>query len=487
MFEDTSALRIGAAYIRVSSDDQLEYSPDSQLKVIRDYAKRDGYLIPDDLVFQDDGISGKSADKRPAFRLMIATAKESAHPFESIFVWKYSRFARNQEEAIMYKNLLKKQGVEVKSISEPSSDSPFASLIERIIEWMDEYYLINLAGEVRRGMKEKATRGEALGRAPYGYKVENKMYVPDENADTVRYIFSRYAAGVGYRALAQELIDMGVKTAKGRDPSVSMVEYTLHNPAYIGKIRWSEDGRLSHRHPDSEIDHENVVYVDGKHEPLIDMATWEIVQEKLKGRYTETKYRRRNGHMFMLKGIIRCGTCGSTLVPHDIKTGTILQCCGYARGICHVSHSIKLSKANELVLDTLRETCTADSYIFSPTAVSSPAVDRDWDKLIAAEELKMERAQEAYLAGVFDVDELRRIKSGIQETIDRLEQKRDKKETQSNEPVDLSAYHQKVLSVINIVTSPNVDEQAKNEALRSILDKIMFNRPENTFDFFFVP
>ena len=158
--------RIGAAYIRVSSDDQLEYSPDSQLKLIREYAKRDGYLIPEEFVYQDDGISGRSADKRPAFRLMIATAKDDARAFDCIFVWKYSRFARNQEEAIMYKNILKKKGVAVKSISEPASDSPFSSLIERIIEWMDEYYLINLSEEVRRGMKEKAARGEALGKPP---------------------------------------------------------------------------------------------------------------------------------------------------------------------------------------------------------------------------------------------------------------------------------------------------------------------------------
>ena len=65
------SMKIGAAYIRVSSDDQLEYSPDSQLKVIRDFAKREDYLIPDDLVFQDDGISGRSADRRPVFRMMI--------------------------------------------------------------------------------------------------------------------------------------------------------------------------------------------------------------------------------------------------------------------------------------------------------------------------------------------------------------------------------------------------------------------------------
>ena len=61
-----------------------------------------------------------------------------------------------QEESIVYKSLLKKSNVDVISISEPLIDGPFGTLIERIIEWMDEYYSIRLSGEVLRGMKEKA-------------------------------------------------------------------------------------------------------------------------------------------------------------------------------------------------------------------------------------------------------------------------------------------------------------------------------------------
>ena len=485
MSESANGLRIGAAYIRVSSDDQLEYSPDSQLKVIRDYAKREGYLIPDDLVFQDDGISGKSADRRPAFRLMIATAKEDSHAFDSIFVWKYSRFARNQEEAIMYKNLLKKNGVDVRSISEPSSDSPFASLIERIIEWMDEYYLINLSGEVRRGMKEKATRGEALGRAPFGYKVENKMYVPDENADIVRYIFHRYASGIGYMALTHELVEQGVKTAKGRVPSCAMVEYILHNPAYIGKIRWSEDGRLHHRHPVSEIDTESVVYVDGKHEALIDIDTWNIVQAKLQDRHTETKYRRRGGHIYMLKGVIRCGSCGATLIPIGHKSGLSLQCCNYGRGTCRVSHSIKMEKINEMVLQALEEIAKTNSFVFSPSTQPKPTINRDWDKLIAAEETKLARAKSAYLEGAFDVTEFKAAKESIEANIAKLKQASGSAGTDDTSKVDLSAYHDKVMKVLSVIKSLDVDEQTKNEAMKSILDKIVFNKPDNSLDFFF--
>ena len=99
-------LRIGAAYIRVSDERQDEYSPDSQLKKIREYAAKEGYMIPDEYVFYDDGISGKSTKRRDDFNRMIAIAKEKTHPFDRIYVWKFSRFARNQEEAIVYKSLL---------------------------------------------------------------------------------------------------------------------------------------------------------------------------------------------------------------------------------------------------------------------------------------------------------------------------------------------------------------------------------------------
>ncbi len=50
-----SSLKICAAYIRVSTHDQEEYSPDSQLKLIRDYAGRNGYALPEEFIFQEIG------------------------------------------------------------------------------------------------------------------------------------------------------------------------------------------------------------------------------------------------------------------------------------------------------------------------------------------------------------------------------------------------------------------------------------------------
>ena len=106
-------MKNGALYIRVSTHMQDELSPDAQKRLLLDYAKANEIIVSEEYIFEEKGISGKKADKRPQFQQMIALAKTKPTPFDIILVWKFSRFARNQEESIVYKSLLKKQGVDV--------------------------------------------------------------------------------------------------------------------------------------------------------------------------------------------------------------------------------------------------------------------------------------------------------------------------------------------------------------------------------------
>mgnify|MGYP001134041314 FL=1 len=94
--------KTAAAYIRVSTDRQEELSPDAQKRELKNYAQKHGILITE--FYQDNGISGRTAEKRPAFQEMISLAKSPEHPYDLILVWKFSRFARNQEESIVYKS-----------------------------------------------------------------------------------------------------------------------------------------------------------------------------------------------------------------------------------------------------------------------------------------------------------------------------------------------------------------------------------------------
>ncbi len=178
---------------------------------------------------------------------MVGLAKGSRSPGRSDpGMGSSSRFAPEPGRIrIVYKSLLKKQhNVEVLSISEPLSDNPFGSLIERIIEWMDEYYSIRLSGEVFRGMKENATRGAYQARPPLGYKVvehgKPPMIVPEE-AEIIRMIFNWYAnEGIGFFDIARRLNNLGLKTSQGKPFERRSIEYIIQNPSYCGMIRGTE-------------------------------------------------------------------------------------------------------------------------------------------------------------------------------------------------------------------------------------------------------
>ena len=215
MATDIANMKVACAYIRVSTDKQEELSPDAQKRLLIDYAKKHNMSLLAENIYIDNGISGKKADKRPEFMKMISLAKSKEHPFDIILVWKFSRFARNQEESIVYKSLLKKNNVEVVSISEPLIDGPFGSLIERIIEWMDEYYSIRLSGEVLRGMTEKALRGGYQSSLPLGYRMNKDTGIPyiyEPEAIIVRKIYKEYVAGHSYLVIARELYALGYNT-----------------------------------------------------------------------------------------------------------------------------------------------------------------------------------------------------------------------------------------------------------------------------------
>ena len=478
-------MRTAAAYLRVSTEKQDEYSLDSQLKLIRDYAAKNDFLVPDEFVFIDDGISGRSAKKRPAFLRLIGLAKEKDHPFEAILVWKYSRFARNQEESVVYKAALARAGVEVISVSEPLIEGPFGSLIERILEWMDEFYSIRLSGEVKRGMEEKISRGEAAYSAPFGYKVENKRFVPDPaQAETVRGVFRDYLAGVGMLPLTRKLTAEGLLTKFGKPPDNRFVKYMLRNPVYIGKLRWSHDGKGGYER--LTVTNDAAYLSDGLHEPIIDLKTWEAVQAKLDANARGRLPYSRNDQPveFMLKGLVRCSNCNSTLCYGGGPT-PFMQCHKYTHGRCKISHAISVAKANRLIIDYLRTCAETMQFPVAPHTVPKPS-GPDYDRLISTERVKLRRVQEAYENGVDSLEEYARKKQRLLDGIKDLERQAAASRSQAQQDaLDPLSFREKVLHVLDVIQSPDVSEAAKNEALRSIISYIVYNKPAQRLEVFF--
>lgn len=449
---------------------------DSQLKAIREYTKRDGLILPEEYIFIDEGISGRNAEKRPAFMQMIGIAKSKPKPFESILVWKFSRFARNREDSIVYKSMLRKQcNIDVLSISEQLGEDKTSILIEALLEAMDEYYSINLAEEVRRGMTEKANRGEVVSAPPFGYDVENNIFVPNaETVPIVQMIFTDFLNGLGIREIAIKLNDLGILTKYGNRWENRTVEYVLRNVVYTGKLTWTPNKKKGRNY-----DNPDTIISTGKHEPIIDSVIFDKVQEKIdenKKRYP--KYARTAPSEYMLKGFVRCSNCGATLT--QACRGKGLQCHNYAKGKCEVSHYISLNIINGLVIDNIKNDIEKNEFniVIAQNKVSSD--NGITQKLIDKENLKLQRIKQAYEAGIDTIEEYKESKLKVLSKISELEKKLVAKELTKEEiNKKLSG---KIKKSFSILLDDTASQTVKNSVLRKFIREIIYNRKSDTVE-----
>lgn len=473
--EKDNSLKIGAAYIRVSTEEQTEYSPDAQLVEIRKWAARNHYLVPDDLVFIDGGISGRQTAHRDEFKRMISMAKTSPRPFDGILLWKFSRFARNREDSVVYKSMLRqKYGIDVISVSEPIAEGKMGIISEAIIEAMDEFYSLNLSEEVRRGMSEKARRGGLQSTPAFGYCVQDNMLVPvPEEAEIVRQIFSRFLSGEGYLAIAKWLNSMGVKTHRGNPFEHRTVEYILRNPVYIGKLRWTPSHRV-HR----DFNDPDTILSDSRHVPLIDQDTWERAQQK--ALETKAKWKRHERPVWekkhWLSGIVRCANCGNTLIftsPHYFK------CNAWVKGRCTTSQHIGADILEQAVLHRLERDTTQsvplDFHVVQATSGAQDDLSMLHRKMTALDH-KLARLKDAYLSGADTVEEYKSAKSQLlqeqadtQAEIERLESGVQLQDT-------AEAMRERIRSALTVLTSAQSTVSDKFSAANNIISSCTWSK-----------
>lgn len=479
--------RTAAAYIRVSTDEQTDQSPESQLIEIRKYAARNNLILPDDLVFVDEGISGKRSENRPAFQRMVGMAKEKPAPFDMILLWKFSRFARNQEESIVYKALLRKQcGVDVVSVSEPLPGGPFASLIERIIEWFDEFYSIRLSQEVKRTMTVKAGRGELQSSPSFGYRARiepGKKTILEpipEEAAIVREIFRRFIDGEGYYPIARWLNSQGVTTHRGNAFENRTIEYIIRNPVYIGKLRWTPTGR-SRR----DFTNPDTIVADGGHEPIVTTEVFEAAQVQMAKLKAAFGYKARPTYELKdwLGGLVRCSECGATLVfvkPHYFK------CNNYVRGRCTSAQHIRIDLLHEAILEKLdQDRSGGDIPAYTPT-YSKPEQTGELPRLRATlSDLhrRSSRLLDAYLAGAVELDQFTGAKESLEASIAETQDRITEVEESASRPDDIkAALTSNLETALRTLRAPDASMEDKNNALRSITERIVFNKAKMELD-----
>jgi hypothetical protein len=350
--------------------------------------------------------------------------------------------------------LRKKLGIKVISVAEKlgTEDNIMNDLMEAIIECMDEYYSINLAEEVKRGMINKVKNGEIVFRPPYGYKIENgKAIIKDDEAEYVRMIFDDFNNGLGLKQIAMKYSDMGIVGWYGKLIDTNRVSRMIRNPIYIGKIRWSENGKKGHKYDKGNDD---VLIVDGIHKPIIDIDVFEKAQfraDEISKKYQ--KHAKQNEKVtFLLKGLVRCSSCGRTLTRLNLA----YQCCGYSRGICKVSHYIKQSVLENTVIDFLLGVKPDNIKIIPPDL--SPIKKKTFNEQKKRLDAKAERIKDAFEAGIYTIDEFRSRLSKIETELSKLDivESPEKEQTRRLEIIDKCS-----VSLIEIIKSDDIPLSGK--------------------------
>lgn len=277
---------------------QTEQSIEGQVRDCMDYAKQNGINVLD--VYADRKISGTDFENRADFNRMIRDAEKKQ--FDCVIVWKIDRFGRDREEIALNKIKLKRHGIKLLYAKELIPEGPEGIILESLLEGLAEYYVADLRQKVKRGQRESALKGYAVGHTAYGFKIAEKKYTIEESeAWVVRLVFERYDAGCTAVEIIDELNAKGVKTRKGTPFSKNGIYTILRNEKYIG-----------------------VASYDGIPIPIpaiISKELWDSVHSKFKKRVGHaSSYKATEKYLLSLKAY--CGECGALLVGE----------CGYGKG-----------------------------------------------------------------------------------------------------------------------------------------------------------
>lgn len=372
------------------------------------------------------------------------------------------------------------------SVSEQLPDSEFGSLIERIIEWFDEYYSIRLSGEVKRGQKERLKSGKAVSAPPYGYRfIERELTVDSEEAVVVKKIFSDFLSGVGIIKIAKNFNDLGWRTRKGNLWEKRTIRYILNNPVYCGKLRWNPDG--TRPYTASHNEYESGIISDGIHESIISEDVFDAAQKKLERYYhcytnsLDGKAQRLGN--FMLQGMVKCSDCGATLSRY-MKIQ--LRCNSYIHGKCKTPQTITMELLERLVLEAMEHQFRTLDFKFA-SSIPSPMITGQQELLvnkITVEQTALRRCKEAYAAGIDTIDEYKENKQAIQSRINILEKQLEKLSAPTEEP-DKAEFAKRHTETLSFLRDPNITGEEKNEAIRTFVDHITFNKSTMAVDILF--
>ena len=318
-----------AAYARVSSGkDAMLHSLSAQVSYYSDYIQNNSWEYAG--VYADEAISG-TKDKRDGFQKLLAECRNGN--VDMVITKSISRFARNTVTLLSTVRELKELGVDVyfeeQNIHTASADGELMLTI--LASYAQEESLSvseNMKWRIRRNFED----GKPWSGLILGYRFEDGQYViVPEEAEVVRRIYREYLDGKGATVIMKGLNEDGIRTRVGKPWRVEGVLKILKNYNYTGNLILQKTYSENHLTKRKMINNgERPQYhAVGTHEAIIDLATWEAVQEEIHRRAVYYAPSKQAPASYPFTGLIVCGTCGKHYRRKTTASGIIWVCTTY--------------------------------------------------------------------------------------------------------------------------------------------------------------
>ncbi|WP_374706358.1 recombinase family protein [Deefgea piscis] len=305
-------------------------------------------------VFKDEGISGRSAEKRPAFQDAIAFC--AAFDVEYFICWSTSRFARNKIDAASYKKLLADGNTKLVYITtDIDEDTDEGWFTGSLLEIVDEHYSRVVSRDTRRSMMKNARDGFFNGgRVPFGYtpKAEGKrrrLQINELEAQTIRDIFNLCLVGMGSKAIAMKLNETG-QLKNGKKWDKNTVSLVLKNPVYAGLTVFNRTNNAGNNRPVDEW------IITPSHAGIITQDLFDNAQILIGQRAPAAEGGSPHSN-FVFTGILRCGDCGAAMQVESAtgrnKTYHYYNCRSALKGIGCENRRIPAHELDDYLSETI--------------------------------------------------------------------------------------------------------------------------------------
>lgn len=246
---------------------------------------------------------------------------------------------------------------------------------------------------------------------------------------------------------------------------------------------------------DSNAAKDEWIVTEGQQPAIISKELFESAQERFKATYKPVGKRPSSTYKHWLSGLLKCPDCGRTLTSTTMKRVngekySYFSCYGYSKGKCKKPNGISSLVLEKEVLASIKEVLDTKDIVYELREYQ-PTEQFDERKAIT-EQLesltgKEERIKASYREGIDTLEEYKANKAIIQKERESLEQqlKELKKAAHKSDQDPADSMLQKVRSVYDILISNNYTYVQKNEALKQIIDKIIYDRKNNSLKIYF--